>query len=575
MACRDPSLEITLLTKSLRRPSLIALVPAAAIALITTSAGAQQVFDLELISPVAGGFNRAECLDNEGTVTFSWQAQRQTFETEAVFISKNQNCSSEDVVLREEQEYPPGISEQTYPGVADPIVTSRFLFSVVTQPQATDEEDEEEDTEDPTVAEVCGGAAGVEQTLYVCVRRTTFQIGWGERSNFFRAAVVVDSKPPPRPRNLSVEEREGGLVVDWGMPDSLQGTQSYVIYYRPEGADPEDEQAQAVNDPALRRANLRNLENGVTYVIQMIAVDGMGNQSERTAEVTGTPRDIEDFFERYRRMGGEETGGCSQTGTTGLLAVLGLLGVLAWRRRRSALWLGTLVLLAGAPALAQNGNNNDIRTPRDYRSPQRFTLDLRGGPYRPNIDSEPGLTGTPYADVFGTSSPWMWRAELDWDFLKTRWGRVGVGLSGGFWEALGRGFDLDTGERVNDTVLFNVAPYTAVLVYRADFLWTRWNIPFVPFARGGYGLVRWSTRTGQISEVGDARGAGWGHGFEVSAGLQFVLDFLDPGASLALDQELGVNYSAIFVEFGRNEWRGANGLRLDGNNIQVGLSFAF
>ena len=51
--------------------------------------------------------------------------------------------------------------------------------------------------------------------------------------------------------------------------------------------------------------------------------------------------------------------------------------------------IAAAVLLASAAAMAQ-----------EDESPQRFAVELKFGPYYPDVDKEPGV-GSPYEDVFG------------------------------------------------------------------------------------------------------------------------------------------------------------------------------
>src|SRR5262249_23361571 len=139
------------------------------------------------------------------------------------------------------------------------------------------------------------------------------------------------------------------------------------------------------------------------------------------------PRGDEDAYQHYRSAGGEASGGfCSVVRrarpraalfvvAVGLLAALARrhLAQLARRRggqaaRRGRVGRGQLFLLLAAvslvarPARAQTGGSLggslgiETAPPTSYRSPQQWAIELRFGPYRPDVDSEFGGRRKPY-----------------------------------------------------------------------------------------------------------------------------------------------------------------------------------
>ncbi|MEZ4220730.1 MAG: hypothetical protein R3B13_07345 [Polyangiaceae bacterium] len=87
-------------------------------------------------------------------------------------------------------------------------------------------------------------------------------------------------------------------------------------------------------------AEARSLVNGTTYAVAVAAVDRAGNSGPLSKVACGTPQEVNDFFELYRRAGGEGGGGfCSLTGSKShsLLWLLAAVGVgFVLRRRRGA-----------------------------------------------------------------------------------------------------------------------------------------------------------------------------------------------------------------------------------------------
>src|SRR2546427_7142044 len=51
----------------------------------------------------------------------------------------------------------------------------------------------------------------------------------------------------------------------------------------------------------------------------------------------------------------------------------------------------------------------------EERRPRRFLVGFKMDRYDPKVDSEPGLTGTPYHDVFGPRAPPRYQLEFDWE----------------------------------------------------------------------------------------------------------------------------------------------------------------
>jgi hypothetical protein len=91
--------------------------------------------------------------------------------------------------------------------------------------------------------------------------------------------------------------------------------------------------------PTASAVRIDGLQNGVTYYFAVVAVNTSGNPSPIETMVAGTPQEMLDFWEDYKRQGGQATG-CAvepvRVGWAGAgLAVLGLgLVLYAVRRRR-------------------------------------------------------------------------------------------------------------------------------------------------------------------------------------------------------------------------------------------------
>jgi len=189
--------------------------------------------------------------------------------------------------------------------------------------------------------------------------------------------------------------------------------------------------------------------------------------------------------------------------------------------------LGAL-LLAG-PAGAQ--------TP----SPRWGSLELGGGPYLPRVDHE--FSGkTPWRDVFGGAPAPMWRLHVAKAVYAGAGGSVEVGVRTGFFTKPGHAVDKG-GAPTADRATFNIIPTSLTLTYRADQLYEGWRIPLVPYAR--LALERYNWWTAKESKW-TQRGAT--NGFSGSLGAALVIDSLDPTAARDLDNEMGVNHTALYFD---------------------------
>lgn len=474
---------------------------------------------------------------------------------ERVFVSKNDRCptdasSDQEIVLVSTRPVLVGDTQTTSRGV-----NASELFSLVTSEE-----------------NACGGASGIETRVFFCVVYSETLTGQNLTESL---PVQLDSTPPATPESVTTAPLNAGLIVNWTMPAELRGAARYNLYVTPPTGDVI---VKTLEGAGLRQGRVTGLDNGVEYTVEVTSVDdagstaSAGNESARSQPAVGTPVQSVDFWTHYHDAGGEEAGGCASAGTAGLLALAIVLAFFGRRRVRLAV---AVVMLTHAPAaLAQQDADSDPL----LHSPRYGSFEIRTGGYYPNVDDEPGLTGTPFADVFKSDSSLLWRAEINLDLVNFV-GRWGVGASVGWSRFAGNARLLD-GSEANDETTFSVIPLTPLVYYRANFLDTWWNIPLVPYGKVGYGFVHWSTKLdGEQSNDplpdGTARpGSGWAHGFEFSAGLQLVLDWLQPDQAAELDQEFGINSTSLFFDVTWVRWKG-NPLLLQDTVYSGGLLVAF
>jgi len=238
-----------------------------------------------------------------------------------------------------------------------------------------------------------------------------------------------------------------------------------------------------------------------------------------------------------------------------------------------------LLLVGTNVAHAQAISGGDDR----YKTPQRFALELRFGPYKPNVDSE--FSGTdarqPYADFFGSSRRLMSQLEFDYQPIQ-HIGSLGIGIGIGYFNETGHDLKADGSALPSaDTSTLRLIPVSGSIVYRFDLPWERLHIPLVPYAKVGLDYVIWTVRDGN-GEIptgpSGAKGQGGTFGWHGVVGLSLVLNFLDPGAARQFDTEMGVNRTHVFAEFGHYDISGLGAkqkLHVGDDTWMAGMLFEF
>ncbi len=209
-----------------------------------------------------------------------------------------------------------------------------------------------------------------------------------------------------------------------------------------------------------------------------------------------------------------------------------------------SLGVALAVLLIPATASAQG----------QYETSRMFAVELKGGPYLPDVDSEFEGGARPYRETFGNDSLTNLGLEIDWQFLATDVFSLGVGALAGFFEATGKsrieecvGPDADC--LSSDETNLAVMPLGVLAVLRVDALVNLANIPLAPFGKVGVDRWMWwvGDGDGRANERGST-GSGWTTGWHAAGGLMLLLDFFEPSAARKLDQESGINSSYLFGE---------------------------
>jgi hypothetical protein len=403
-----------------------------------------------------------------------------------------------------------------------------------------------------------------------CVRRTTAGVFTGFGNLLVNFALV----PPNAPSQPSVTPGDSHLQLNWTSNDS--GDQSYDVYVFPTGT-PVDltRPARNVSVPSVdvQRDSFSNLlQNGKKYDLFVRSIDAYGNHSGLSSPVAnGTPVQVDDFYTHYRKEGGSAEGGCATGGSAGLLAAAALAAAL-WRRRRGTLL--ALTLLAAAPAARADWTGID-------RRPRRWLVGFKIDRYDPQIDSESGLTGTPYHDIFHGRAPPRYQLEVDYQPLHP-FGAVLFGFTVGFWQNHGKGLLSSSGQPSQDTAQLRIVPFGAVATYRLDWFADQYRwLPVVPYAQAGLQAALWTSlnATGSVSNPpSGGHGSGWSYGYTTALGIAIDVGAIDVALAREAYNETGIQRTSFFAEYGwtrLNDFGKSGALILSDRAWRFGLSVEF
>ncbi len=241
-------------------------------------------------------------------------------------------------------------------------------------------------------------------------------------------------------------------------------------------------------------------------------------------------------------------------------------------------WMAGAALALATFAPSARAAESDFAKPQ--RSPQWFAIEFRFAPYWPMIDSQPGLTGTPYKTIFGTMPRLLASFELDAQVLKIpHFGSLGPGFSFGYTQ-MSAPAPLESGNGVSgENTNLEVFPMYLAAVLRVDVFLRDFKIPIVPYAKIGIATTLWRafTDTGTSTFAGkNGFGATWGEQFALGGMLN--LDWIDPRAAAELDTSTGINHTYLFGEWmfaNLDNFGSSSGLRVGTNTFAGGLAFEF
>lgn len=232
-----------------------------------------------------------------------------------------------------------------------------------------------------------------------------------------------------------------------------------------------------------------------------------------------------------------------------------------------------LVLALATPAQAQPPEIDDfgpVEPAQPVESPQSMAVELRIGPYRPNIDEEfAGEGPSPFETHFGKGRRWLLGFEVDWQLLRLKdIGSLGPAFGWGITSMSGEGFT-DEKQATKAKTSLGIMPMHASAVLRIDAIAQNTPVPFSPYAKAGLGYALWWTSDGEKLEraVDGTKGSDTSYGYVWALGGMLMLDVFNQGAAANLDSTYGINHSYLFVEWFNSDLDGFNS-----GKMQVGVN---
>jgi Synergist-CTERM protein sorting domain-containing protein len=178
------------------------------------------------------------------------------------------------------------------------------------------------------LSQISVSCTGTVTTVYFCMN-----VGGQTDQIAATGSLALDLGVPPTPTGVVLVAGDTVLHVSWtaGTSGGTGTTTGYRVYWGPHNGSVS--QSHDLTGSGTTTYDIGGLTNNSEYDVQVTALSGGKNESDRSGIVSGTPVPVLDFWRLYKTDGGHEEGGCAG-GAAGLGALLALLP-LALRRRRS------------------------------------------------------------------------------------------------------------------------------------------------------------------------------------------------------------------------------------------------
>ncbi|HWT85047.1 MAG TPA: MXAN_2562 family outer membrane beta-barrel protein [Myxococcales bacterium] len=389
-------------------------------------------------------------------------------------------------------------------------------------------------------------------TNTLCVQYSLSSVFGGSSVSTASVNVKYALAPPFPPINIGVAPGDGHLKLNWSKGDDAEIIVQYDVHVEPEIGGTDGGVAATVtstNADVKTTDDGQPLQNDAGYFITIVATDSYGNVSQPSVEVVGIPVATADFYNHYRDQGGSARG-CASGGASVWIAGIAIALSLLLRRRSKARNGASLVALLALLGPAARADESE-------RHP-RFLIGFKLDRYDPKVDSEPGLTGTPYHDVFGTRRPLRYQLEFDWEVAHP-FGALLIGATAGFWQNYGkailRSSPPGSPQPSQDTTVLNVFPFGLIATYRFDWLANRWSrFPFIPYAQVGLMRALWMSYNGKGDVSSDptngGNGKGWTNGYTAALGIALSLNVIDVELAREAYIDTGIQRTSLFAEYG-------------------------
>ena len=191
---------------------------------------------------------------------------------------------------------------------------------------------------------------------------------------------------------------------------------------------------------------------------------------------------------------------------------------------------------------------NEVASERPH-----WSFELKAGRFEPVIEDWATYYGKDYTSTAGLSLSYkIWRQF-----------EVGIGIDG--IRDSGQGY-LPINDILGGEVKYKLYPTHVYVLYRGVFSENQWIVPYIG---GGFTRVAYEQDVvNQPSVEGDTDGA------HLRGGVQFLLDFVDPGNSVAISEDAGVFNTYFTIEY-QNFEAEIDGIDLGGDSVTVGFLFEF
>jgi hypothetical protein len=190
-----------------------------------------------------------------------------------------------------------------------------------------------------------------------------------------------------------------------------------------------------------------------------------------------------------------------------------------------------------------------------------WSLEFKGGYFYPDIDN--------WKAYYGDDKTWHYAGSLAYKVVR----QVEVGIEGGYIKDRGLASAPLNSALFGGTVLtgrvdYELAPLNVFVLFRGVFKETQW---VVPYAGGGWTRMYYRVKT---EDQETTRGSA--DGYHGRAGLQFLLDGLDPRAAHNLSSDFGIEHTYLFGEVQVTKATvGTPEVNLGGTSYLMGFLFEF